>query len=175
MRRTLTSGWRLGFLTGLGIATGDGLYASVAALGLASVSNFMVAYGKPLHLVAGLFLLYLGSRALFVRPTRTSCPERRAVANGYTSALFLTMTNPPTIISFAAILTVLAPASGFNAFTSAETVSGVFLGSALWWLVLTATVATVRRAIRERTRRWIDVLSGAVLSLFGIVEVRRAL
>ncbi len=174
MRRTLTSGWRLGFLTGLGIATGDGLYASVAALGLASVSNFMVAYG-PLHVVAGVFLLYLGSRALFARPTRMNGPKQRAVANGYTSALFLTMTNPPTIISFAAILTVLAPASGFNALTSAETVSGVFLGSALWWLVLTATVSTVRRAIRQRTRRWIDVLSGAVLSLFGIEEVRRVL
>jgi len=33
MRRTLTKGWRYGFNTGLGIASGDGIYASVAALG----------------------------------------------------------------------------------------------------------------------------------------------
>lgn len=175
MRRTLTKGWRYGFNTGLGIASGDGIYASVAALGLVGVSDFIVAYGQPLHLIAGTFLVYLGFKTLFARPVTNSGPEQLASLSGYTSALLLTLTNAPTIISFAAIFTVLAPASGFNAFMSAQTVSGVFIGSTLWWLLLTATVSIVRHAVGQRTRRWIDVTSGAVLSLFGIAEIRRAL
>lgn len=175
MRRTLTKGWRYGFNTGLGIASGDGIYAAVAALGLVGVSHFMVVYGKPLHLIAGILLFYLGLKTLFTWRVTNSGPEQPASVSDYTSAQLLTLTNAPTIISFAAIFTVLAPASGFNAFMSAETVSGVFIGSTLWWLVLTATVSIVRHAVGRRMRRWIAVTSGAVLSLFGMAEIRRAL
>ena len=49
---------------GLGIAGGDAIYGLIAALGLVSVSHFMLAYDKPLHIIAGLFLLYLGIRTM---------------------------------------------------------------------------------------------------------------
>lgn len=175
MRRTLAKGWRLGLRTGLGIATGDGMYASLAAFGLVGVSKFLVAYNKPLHLVTGCFLLYLGVRTFVVRPIAESGIEQRARGADFTSAFLLTMTNPPTILSFVAMFAGFAPATGFDAYTSAQTVSGVFIGSTLWWLVLTATVSIVRHAIGERTRRWIDVTTGAALGLFGIAEIRRAL
>ena len=175
MRRTLAKGWRLGLHTGLGIATGDGIYASVAAFGLVGVSKFLVAYGKPLHLVTGCFLLYLGVRTFAVRPIADSAIEQRATGADFTSAFVLTMTNPPTILSFAAMFAGVAPATGFDAFTSAQTVCGVFIGSTLWWFVLTTTVSVVRHTIGRRTRRSIDVATGAALSLFGIAEIRRAL
>ncbi len=175
MRRTLTTGWRLGFNTGLGIATGDAVYASIAALGLVSISRFMLAYDRPLHVIAGIFLIYLGLRAFFTRPAAEDSDGRRpAVATGYTSALLLTLTNPPTIISFAAIFTVLAPRSGFNVASALETVAGVFLGSAFWWFALTTTVALVRHALGRRSMRWIDGISGAVLGLCGVAEIGAA-
>lgn len=175
MRRTLSEGWRRGFHTGLGIATGDAMYAFVAALGLAGVSRFMLAYGRPLHVVAGLFLLYLGYKAFLERPRAATSVAEGSSTTTYAGALLLTLTNLPTIVSFAAIFTVLAPASGSGAYASAQTVVGVFLGSTLWWLLLTAAISIVRHAVGRRTRRWIDGISGAVLSLFGVAEIRRAL
>jgi threonine/homoserine/homoserine lactone efflux protein len=177
MRRTLTTGWRTGLGTGLGIATGDGIYALVAALGLAGVARFMLAHDKPLHILAGLFLLYLGIRTFFARPEQTRSPDRvsASTTSVYASAVLLTLTNPPTIVSFAAIFTVLAPPTGFNVQTALVTVAGVFLGSSLWWLVLTAAVSFVRHAIGPRTRRVVDGISGAVLGFFGVTEIRRAL
>src|SRR5262245_40970935 len=65
MRRSLPLGWRPGPATGFGIAAGDGLYAAVAALGLTGISAFMLAYDRPLHLAAGLFLLYLGLKTFW--------------------------------------------------------------------------------------------------------------
>jgi threonine/homoserine/homoserine lactone efflux protein len=64
IRRTLTGGPRAGLAIGFGIATGDAVYGLIAALGLVGISQFMLAYDRPLHLLAGLFLLYLGVRAL---------------------------------------------------------------------------------------------------------------
>jgi threonine/homoserine/homoserine lactone efflux protein len=176
MRRTLASGPRAGLATGLGIASGDGIYALVAALGLASIARFMLAYDRPLHIIAGLFLLYLGVRTFFARePAETATPlPRQSALAGYGSALLLTLTNPPTIISFAAIFTVLAPASGFDVRSALITVAGVFAGSTLWWIILTAAVSLARHALGARTRRIIDRLSGGVLALFGAAELRRA-
>jgi len=177
MRRTLTEGWQRGFSTGLGIATGDGAYAFVAALGLAGVSRFMLAYDKPFHFAAGLFLLYLGLRTFLVRSDRTTRPGRAAGSfrPAYVSAVFLTLTNPPTIVSFAAIFTVLAPPSGFDLQTALLTVAGVFSGSSLWWLLLTLAVSVARHIFGRRTRDWINGISGAVLGLFGVAEIRSAI
>jgi threonine/homoserine/homoserine lactone efflux protein len=101
MRRTLTTRWRAEISTGLGIATGDGIYALVAALGLAGVARFMLAHDKPLHILAGLFLLYLGIRTFFARSEQPWPPDRVAgsATAAYGSAVLLTLTNPPTIVS----------------------------------------------------------------------------
>ena len=160
MRRTLARGWALGMSTGLGIATGDGLYALVAALGLA----------------AGLFLLYLGLRAFFTDEGNAAEP-RAAVSSSWSAcatSVLLTLTNPPTIVMFAAAFAALAPRSGFVLPTALVTVAGVFSGSALWWLALTLTVASVRHALGSSVRRRIDRASGFALAALGGFEVRRA-
>ena len=63
MRTTLLRGWRSGLAIGAGVAAGDAIFAAIAALGLAGLSAFMLAHEKPLHLAAGLFLLWLGLTA----------------------------------------------------------------------------------------------------------------
>jgi threonine/homoserine/homoserine lactone efflux protein len=177
MRRTLTLGWRQGIATGLGIATGDGLYAAVAALGLAGVSSFLFAHERPLHIAAGLLLLWLG-----VKTVRMDGADRPAEATrevgwpaAFAGAVALTLTNPPTIITFAAIFTALAPPSGFDATVAAATVGGVFAGSLLWWSGIVGAVSLFRHAMGPRTRRWIDRVAGLALAAFGLLELRRAL
>lgn len=177
MRRTLAQGWRTGFATGAGIASGDALFALVAALGLASVQRFMLAHERGLHLAAGLILLYLGVKTILAAGRGAERGATRAASwqAAYGSAVLLTLTNPPTIILFAAFFAALAPASGFAPGTAALTVAGVFAGSLLWWLGLTAAVAGLRGLLGTRVRAWIDRLSGVAIALFGLAEVRRAL
>jgi threonine/homoserine/homoserine lactone efflux protein len=177
MRRTMTLGWRQGLATGTGIATGDGLYAAVAALGLAGVSSFLLAHEQPLHLAAGLFLIFLGVRTFRAAGATAPAEAGRAVSwtTAFGGALLLTLTNPPTIIMFAAIFAALAPASGFDAAVAAATVGGVFAGSLLWWCGIVGFVSLFRHALGERVRRWIDRVAGFALAAFGAVEFRRGL
>ena len=177
MRRTLAQGWRTGFATGAGIASGDAAYALVAGLGLAGVQRFMLAHERGMHLAAGLFLLYLGVRTVLAAGrTAERGTERAASARAaYGSAVLLTLTNPPTIIMFAAVFAALAPASGFAPGTALLTVAGVFAGSLLWWLWLTAVIALARGVLGPRVRAWVDRVSGAALAVFGLTEIRRAL
>ena len=176
MRRTLGLGWRQGLATGFGIATADGLYASVAALGLTGVASFLLSYDRPLHISAGLMLLWLGVRTMRAHTADLPAERPRSVSwsAAYGGAMLLTLANPPTIITFAAIFTALAPPSGFEPETAAATVGGVFAGSLLWWGVIVGSVAGFRHAIGPRTRRWIDRAAGLGLAVFGMVELARA-
>jgi len=177
IRRTLTDGPRAGLSIGLGIACGDAVYGLVAALGLVGVSQFMLAYDKPLHLTAGLFLLYLGLRTFFQKPTDQVASLR---GNGtglraFASACLLTLTNPQTIIMFAALFATLAPRGPFSTSIAMTTVLGVFCGSVAWWCVLVAMVTGARHALGTRLRQWIDRVAGLALAAFGLAEIRRAM
>jgi threonine/homoserine/homoserine lactone efflux protein len=68
IRRTLSDGRSAGFLCGLGAASADAVYGCVAALGLTSVSGFLVDQQLLLRLGGGVFLLYLGLRTFRERP-----------------------------------------------------------------------------------------------------------
>lgn len=177
MRRTLGRGWRPGLATGLGIAAGDGTFAGVAALGLAGLSRFMLAHQAPLHLAAGLFLLWLGLASLRRRSADSAAAvsEPGSATATFAGAWLLTLTNPPTIVMFAAVFAALAPRGGFDPAGAGVTVAGVVAGSLAWWCGLVGMITLVRRAIGPAARRWIDRLSGAMLAVFGVAELRRAI
>ncbi|RKE26194.1 threonine/homoserine/homoserine lactone efflux protein [Paraburkholderia sp. BL23I1N1] len=194
IRRTLTGGPRAGLAIGFGIATGDAVYGLIAALGLVGISQFMLAYDRPLHLLAGLFLLYLGVRTLLQKAPADANGNGNGNGNGssdangklaqvgragalraYASSLLLTLTNPQTVIMFAALFTTLAPRGAFSSSIALTTVGGVFCGSIAWWCFLVTVVSLARHAIGSKLRVAIDRVVGITLAAFGIVEIRRAL
>ncbi|AXE99403.1 LysE family translocator [Paraburkholderia hospita] len=190
IRRTLTDGPRAGLAIGLGIAGGDAIYGLIAALGLVSVSHFMLAYDKPLHIIAGLFLLYLGIRTMLQKdPADNGNNDNNdnntegklanighsGAVKAFASALLLTLTNPQTVIMFAALFTTLAPRGPFSSSVAFTTVLGVFCGSIAWWCVLVTAVSLARHAIGHKLRVIIDRIAGLALAVFGIVEVKRAI
>lgn len=177
MRRSLTQGPRWGLATGAGIAVGDAIYAAVAALGLAGVSAFVLAWETQLHLAAGLFLIWLGLKTFFTKDTDEPAEGGRAAASvggAFLGSVMLTLTNPPTIVMFAAVFTALAPTSGFEPTVAATTVLGVLTGSLSWWIGVVAVVSGIRHALGRRVRLWIDRVAGIVLAVLGADQIRRA-
>ena len=169
IRRTLAEGRAAGLVSGLGAATADALYGAVAGFGLTFVAEFLAEQRVWLRLVGGLFLLYLGLRTFLAGPA-----ERAATARGfgllgaYASTFALTLTNPTTILSFAAIFAGLgAGAAGGTVDAALLLVLGVLLGSALWWLILTGAVGLLRSRLTAPRLRWVNRLSGAGLLAFG--------
>lgn len=175
MRRTLGEGWVRGLATGAGIAVGDGIYAAVAALGLAGVSAFVLAWEMQLRLAAGVFLIWLGIRTILMKDEDRAAegrPASSAVAAFFGSTA-LTLTNPPTIVMFAALFTALAPSGGFEPMAAWATVGGVFLGSMAWWIAVVAVVSGLRRALGHAVRLWVDRIAGVALVLLGLAQLLR--
>jgi threonine/homoserine/homoserine lactone efflux protein len=90
----------------------------------------------------------------------------------YLSMLALTLTNPTSILSFAALFAGLGLGGDDHDPTAAPAlVFGVYLGSALWWLILTGGIAIARRRLPNHLLRSVNVLSGLALLAFGLLAL----
>ncbi|HEY1661761.1 MAG TPA: LysE family transporter [Verrucomicrobiae bacterium] len=169
MRRTLANGRLVGLLSGLGAATADAAYGAVAAFGLTAISNFLVHQKSWLGIVGGIFLCFLGIKIFISKPARPS-EEKEAVGliPAYFSTLFLTLTNPTTIISFIAIFAGLGLARTANYLSASSMVAGVFIGSTFWWLILSGGIGFFRSHVDEKWMKTVNRLSGCLIFTFGI-------
>lgn len=171
IRRTLAKGLLNGVLSGLGTATADAIYGCMAAFGLTIVSGFLLGYQIYLHIVGGAFLLYLGYKTFKARPSDTGAKVNgKGWFSAYSSAFFLTLTNPMTILSFAAMFAGVGLGATGNTGTAVVFVSGVFVGSMIWWLLLSGAVSMFRSHLDFHRLRYVNRLSGVVITIFGIVS-----
>ena len=76
IRRTLADGRLAGLVSGLGAATADAFYGSLAGFGLTLVANFLVSQQSWLRLGGGLFLLYLGVKTFLSAASRRGRADR---------------------------------------------------------------------------------------------------
>lgn len=165
-RRTVAYGALTGFVSGMGIAVADGLYGAVAAFGLTAISGFLLRYSFWIGLVGGVFLVYLGIKTLFSRPSANGETAKPAsLAQAFLSTLGLTLANPPTILAFVAIFAGLGLSASTDYALAAMIVAGVFLGSAGWWMVLAAMGGALRDRLGQRLLRAINLVSG--ISILG--------
>lgn len=173
MRRTLAHGPRWGFATGAGIALADTTYAFAAALGLAGLfAAFLHAHQAMIQAVAGLILIAIGARFWFApfaeNPSTTGAGSIRAA---FASAYALTLANPPTLLTFAAMFAAFAPGMRSGAQAVAETTLGVLAGSMLWWLGLVSLIARLHHVIGPAARKRIGQLSALCLIGFGVAAL----
>lgn len=177
IQQTLQKGRLTGFFSGLGAATADGIYGGIAAFGLAGLTQWLVAQKMWLGLIGGLFLCYLGSQTLRkpVANLDTTNTSPRVV-RAYITTVGLTLTNPATILAFTAIFAGLGFVTQTTDTRSALLLTlGVFVGSALWWLLLSLGVGWLRLGNNPKRLRWINYLAGIVIIAFGIIALWRSL
>jgi threonine/homoserine/homoserine lactone efflux protein len=176
IRRTLADGPLAGFLCGLGAALADGVYGAVAAFGLTALAAALVEQQTVLGLAGGAFLVVLGLRIMATPPPEAARPTPWSATGAVGTTFLLTLTNPMTILSFAAIFAALGLGSGGPGpiHAPAVLVLGVFLGSLLWWACLAGLTAQLRHRLPAAAMTWLNRISGAVLLAFGIAALSSA-
>ena len=173
IRRSVAMGPRHGLITGLGAATADAFYGSLAAFGITFLTTALVAQQSWIRLFGGAFLGYLGLKIFLSKSdARESRQSPATLLSSYTSSLFLTITNPMTILSFAAAFAGLGlQVGGTNYAAASSIVAGVFAGSAAWWLILSSITGRFHQKISDRSMTWINRLSGVIICSFAAIAL----
>lgn len=170
LRRTFLRGFRVGAVSGLGVATADAFYAAVAVFGIAAVAGVLAGGARWLGLAGGAALILLGARAVIERPADPGgqAPiSGRGLAWAYASTLGLTITNPATIISFVALAAALGSGLRGGFAPPAVVVAGVAIGSATWWCLLAGAGSALRTRVTPAITRAIGIVSGLAIAALG--------
>lgn len=173
IRRGLASGFRSAWLLGLGAGIADAIYVVLVFLGLAPILGQSFAFRLALWGVGGAFLIYLGISGLRSREMLGAVmPETtaRVGPHPFLVGLSITMLNPMTVVSWAAIggaffAMFAVDANIANGLTLA---ASVFLGSVLWSGVVALTVHWARRIVNARILRAVSVAASLALIAFGL-------
>ncbi len=172
-RRTLTHGRRAGFFSGLGASTADVVYGFIAAFGLTFISDILHTYQFWLRLAGGMLLCFLGIKTFNEKPETKGffsiVKKKKRHAGMYASTFFLTLTNPMTIFSLAAVFAGIGVAGARGNISSAAIlVLGVFLGSVFWWMFLVGVFSIFKRQLKRHELQWINRIAGLILVGFGV-------
>lgn len=173
VRRTLAKGVLFGFVSGLGAATADGIYGAIAGMGFTFLATALISHEVWIRLLGGVFLCWLGIATLLSKPHEDDASTTEDYLLGaFASTMLLTLTNPMTVLSFTAIFGGLGVGRTEGNYGSAGLlVLGVFVGSAVWWLALSATVGRFRSRLNRRALQWVNWLAGGTIAVFGVSAI----
>lgn len=178
IRTTLERGRVAGFCAGLGAAVADTIFAGIGAYGINLIGGWLDAERLWFSIIGGIFLIAFGVH-LARREPNLANSESREVPKGlladFSMTLLLTLANPTTILSFAAVFAGLSGLIGFSLDVVPALLIGVFLGSAGWWLALSGIVGLIRHRIDHTTMLWINRITGVAIILFGIYTLAHPL
>jgi threonine/homoserine/homoserine lactone efflux protein len=170
VRRTLAHGHACGLATGLGAALADSCYSAVAAFGLTLISRFLLSQQLWLRLAGGLFLVVMGVRAFRAHPSlQRASGEPPGLLRAAASSFLVTLSNPITLLAFGAVFGAVGVVDpDLGRLDASLLVWGVFTGSMLWWLALTAVVGRMRSHASPHLLDRMSQVSGLLIAIFGL-------
>jgi arginine exporter protein ArgO len=169
-------GWRVGAAAGLGAATVDGAFATVAALAGGAVSPLLAQAGTALTWTSGLILAVIGGtmvwRGLRRRDDDGPVKDTPSARKAFLTVLGITAVNPATVVYFAAL--VLGSPFGEIVGVPAQMAfaGGAFAASAAWQTTLATGGSALGHVLTgPRGRRITTVLGGTVILVLAIRTV----
>jgi threonine/homoserine/homoserine lactone efflux protein len=171
IRRTLAQGRVSGLISGLGAASADAVYGSIAGFGLTIITGFLIDQQMWLRIIGGGFLLYLGIKIFYSKLiTEVSVQDNHNLWSDFVSTFALTITNPMTILSFVAIFAGLGLGSvGDNYLSVSLFIFGVFAGSMSWWSAVSGVAGWYKGKVDINNLLWVNRVSGGIIFGFGLL------
>ncbi len=175
IQRTLNKGRLSGFVSGLGAAAADGLFAIIAGFGISIIIDSVIEFQLYLKIIGGLVLFILGIRLLIENPAielrKQLKKKKKGLFGDFLSIFAVMISNPIGIFVFAAVF------AGFNLVEGGSTVSvlflilGVLLGASIWWLCLSSLVSIFKEKFKLRRLLVINQIAGILVIGFGVLIV----
>ncbi len=176
LQRTLQQGRLSGFISGLGAATADTVFASIAGLGLTMVSDFFQDHQKYIMLVGAVLLIFLGLRMFFrntIKQARAIKYKQSNLVTDFVSVFALTITNPITIVFYGFVFATFGMVQD-NFLSLGSILVGIFCGAISVWFLLSTLVNIFRKYFRLRIIFYINKIAGIIIMIFGLFAIYSA-
>ncbi len=177
VQRTQKKGRWYGFVTGVGAAISDLIYAIITGVGISFVFDFIndPVYKFYFQLAGGFMLLGFGLYSFFNNPLRNARDggqrsKGTLLHNGVT-AFFITFSNPLIILLFMALFSMFNFVIPNHPVEMCIGYASIIMGALLWWYGLTWLIDKVRTKFDEQGVVIINRIIGALVIFFSLVTL----
>jgi threonine/homoserine/homoserine lactone efflux protein len=175
IQRTVNKSRLSGYMSGLGAALADLIYAIIAGYSLTFIIELVRQHQLTFQIFGGIAVVAIGLHIFFKNPVKEFKKFKRkgnTPVQDMTSTLALTLANPITIFAFLALL-----ASSGITFTLEQPyqtiflIIGVFIGACLWWFSLIELVYLFKHKFNLRVLWWFNKIAGIAIMLFVAITL----
>ena len=176
VQRTLNKGRLYGFVTGIGAAISDIIYAGITGFGMAFVMDFINNEQNKFYLqiIGSVLLLGFGVYTWVSDPTknmRKSGMQRGSFWYNTWTAFLVTFSNPLIVFLFMALFAQFAFVIPDHPFEMVIGFASIVGGALLWWYGLSWLVDKVRTIFNAQGIRIINRVIGAVVIIFSFISL----
>lgn len=176
VQRTFRYGFIAGLKTGMGSTAADCLYAACGAFGLTFVSDFLLKYQVMICIAGGCLILGMGVSLFFGKEDRQALAGQNSDNAGmFLSSFAVGITNPAAVLTFMFAFSYFGISGKTGVLQGIQLVAGVFIGTLIWWWILSAGVVLIKKKTEKYSFRHMNQIFGTILILFGIVVFIRTL
>lgn len=174
VQRTLKKGRWYGFVTGVGAAASDIIYAAITGFGMAFVMDFVNNEQTRFYLqiVGSLMLLGFGWYTYRTDPTRNmhkSSADKGTLTYNAITAFLVTLSNPLIVFLFMALYAQFAFVIPDLSFEMIVGFMSIVSGALLWWWGLTWLVDKIRTKFDEQGIKIINQIIGVAVIIGSVI------
>jgi threonine/homoserine/homoserine lactone efflux protein len=171
IRRALARGFTQAVIAGVGAAFADMFIGATAGLSLTIISTFVLDNQIFIGLVGGLLVLGLGITTYRAPVQLTNgAIVVKSLRRDFVTAFSIAITNPATMIAGAGVFAAFGPIDIYTApVTAFWLVTGVFMGSVVWWVFLSGAVTALRARFVNVGLSWLNRISGSIIAILGVI------
>jgi len=180
VQRTLKKGRWYGFVTGIGAAASDIIYAGITGFGMAFVMDFVNNQQTRFYLqiIGSFMLMAFGWYTYRTDPTKNmhqSSSDKGTLTYNAITAFLVTLSNPLIVFLFMALYAQFAFVLPNHPFEMLVGFASIVGGALLWWWGLTWLVDKIRSKFDEQGIKIINqiigvaVMIGSIIMLLGTV------
>ena len=174
VQRTLKKGRWYGFVTGVGAAASDIIYAAITGFGMAFVMDFVnnAQTRFYLQIVGSLMLMAFGWYTYRTDPTRNmhqSSQTKGTLTYNAVTAFLVTLSNPLIVFLFMALYAQFAFVLPDHPFEMSIGYLSIIGGALLWWFGLTWLIDKIREKFDNNGILLINRAIGCLVILFSLV------
>lgn len=178
VQRTINKKFTSGFVSGLGAASADTVFAMIALFFYSIVLPYLEKHIQLIKIFGGLLIVIIGLRLFFDKNTsniRRNRQSTSALVKDFFSIFGLTISNPAYILVFFGWFAAFKVGDfHFTLLTHILMILGILAGAAAWWFTLTFSVNLLRKKFTVRHIFYINKSAGAIIALLGVLAIMTA-
>lgn len=176
IQRTLNKGRWFGFVTGIGAAFSDIIYALITGFGMSFVVDFIEDKDNMfyLQLIGSIMLFLFGLYTFRSNPTksiRPTSPKKGTLVHNMVTGFFVTFSNPLIIFLFVALFARFTFVIPDHLFQQSIGYLSIALGALLWWFVLTYFIDKVRSKFNVKGIWILNRIIGSAVIIAAIIGI----